>query len=81
MQLVRTFAGLAIQARHCGYRINRALERHRIVPVRTRDCDRQGKASGIYDEVPFRPELAPVRRVAAGFLAPRISKDFPDLVA
>ncbi len=45
MQLVRTFAGLATQARHCRYRINRALERHRIVPVRARHRERQRNTS------------------------------------
>ncbi|EIF32046.1 hypothetical protein BCh11DRAFT_07622 [Burkholderia sp. Ch1-1] len=57
MQFLRTFAGLPTQAGHCGYRINRALERYRIVPVRTRHRDRQGNASGIYDEVSFVPGL------------------------
>ncbi|AJY10750.1 hypothetical protein BDAG_03705 [Burkholderia dolosa AU0158] len=71
MQFARAFAGLAIQSRHCGNGIERGLECHRIVPVGPRDRDGQRNASRIYDDVSFRPELAPVRRVGAGFLAPR----------
>ncbi|MDR8737388.1 hypothetical protein FEP94_04140 [Burkholderia pseudomultivorans] len=71
MQFVRAFAGLAAQARYRRYRINRALECHRIMPVGAGDRDRQGNAPGVYDEVSLRPELATVRWVGAGFLAPR----------
>jgi hypothetical protein len=49
----------------------RALERHRIMPIDTRDRDRQWNASGIYDAVSFRPERATVRSVGARFLPPR----------
>ncbi len=71
MQCARAFARRTAQARHGWEGIEGALERHRIMPVGTRDCDRQGNASGIYDQMPFAPEFAPVRRVGAGFLAPR----------
>ncbi|SDE50475.1 hypothetical protein SAMN05421548_15910, partial [Paraburkholderia lycopersici] len=65
MQLARTFARLSVQARYRRNGIQRALECHRIVPVGTRDRDGQRNAARIYDDVPFRPELAPVCRVGA----------------
>ncbi len=71
MQLAGAFARLAIQARHRRNGIKRGLECHRIVPVGTGNLDGQRNAARIYDDVPFRPELAPVCRVGAGFLAPR----------
>ncbi|PXW28331.1 hypothetical protein SAMN05445871_3952 [Paraburkholderia caballeronis] len=71
MQFARALTGLAIQARHCWNRIDCGLERHRVVPVGAGDRDSQRNASCVYDDVPFRPELSPVRRVGAGFLAPR----------
>ncbi len=71
MQLARAFAGPAIQVRHRWNDIKRGLECHRIVPVRAGDRNGQRNASPIYDDVPFRPELAPVRWVGAGFRAPR----------
>ncbi|MGF6662052.1 hypothetical protein QF000_008012 [Paraburkholderia atlantica] len=71
MQFARALTGLAIQARDCWNRIKRRLERHRVVPVGARDRNSQGNALCVYDDVPFRPELAPVCRVGAGFLAPR----------
>lgn len=71
MQLAWTFAGLAVQARHRRNCIERGLECHRVVPVGAGDRDGQGNTSCVYDDVPFRPELPPVCRVAAGFLAPR----------
>jgi hypothetical protein len=71
MEFARAFAGLAIQSRHLRDGIDRPLERHRVVPVGP--CDRDGKRNGlrIYDDVPFRAELAPARWVGASFLAPR----------
>lgn len=71
MQFARALAGLAIQTRHRRNRIERGFECHRVVPVGARDRDGQRNASCVYDDVPFRPELAPVCRVGAGFLAPR----------
>ncbi len=71
MQLVRAFARLAIQSRHSRNGIERGLEGHRVVAVGTRDRDGQRNAARVYDDVPLRPEFAPVRRVGAGFLAPR----------
>jgi hypothetical protein len=71
MQLTRALAGLAIQAGHRRNGIERGLECYRIVPVGTRDCDGQRNASRVYDDVPLRPELAPVGWVGTGFLAPR----------
>ncbi len=70
MQLARTFAGLAAHARHCRDGIQRGFECHRVVTVGARDRDDQGNAMCIYDDVPFRPELPPIGRVGAGFLAP-----------
>jgi hypothetical protein len=70
MQLVRTLARLTIQPGHGRYGIERRLKRHRVVSVGTRDRDGKRNAPGIYDKVPLRPELAPVGRVGAGFLAP-----------
>lgn len=71
MQLARAFAWLSVQAWHRRNGIKRGLECHRIVPVSPRDRDGQRNAARIYDDVPFRPELAPLCRVRAGFLAPR----------
>lgn len=71
MQLTRALAGLAIQARHRRNGIERGLECYRIVSVGARDRDGQRNASRVYDDVPLRPELAPVGWVRAGFLAPR----------
>lgn len=71
MQLVWALTGRAIEARHCRNGIERGLERHRVVAVGTRDRDGQRNTACIYDDVPFRPELAPVCRVRAGFLPPR----------
>ncbi|SMG61197.1 hypothetical protein SAMN06265784_12018 [Paraburkholderia susongensis] len=71
MQFVRAFAGLALQTWHHRYRIGRALKGYRVMPVGTRDRDRQGNAPGIYNEVSFCPELATVRWVGPGFLATR----------
>jgi hypothetical protein len=48
---------MAIQTRQCRNRIERGLECHRVVPVGDRDGQR--KASCVYGEVPFRPELPP----------------------
>lgn len=71
MQLARAFAGLAIQARHRRNGIERGLECHRVVSVGARDRDGQWNGARVYNDVPFRPELSPVCRVRAGFLAPR----------
>ncbi len=71
MQLARTFAGLAAQARHRRDGIKRGLECHRIVSVGARDRDSQRDAACVYDDVPFRTKLSPIRRGGAGFLAPR----------
>ncbi|MBB2983485.1 hypothetical protein FHX58_006367 [Paraburkholderia tropica] len=57
MQLARAFAGLAIEARHCRNGIERGFERHRVVPVGTRDRDGQRNAARIYDDVSFGPDL------------------------
>src|ERR1700754_4047832 len=62
MQLARTFAGLAVQARHRRNCIERGFECHRVVPVGAGDRNGQGNASCAYDDVPFRPELPPVCR-------------------
>lgn len=69
MQIARAFARLAIQARHGWNRVPGELECHRVVPVGTGYCDSQWNAARVYDDVPFRPELAPVCRVGAGILA------------
>ncbi|MGF6652704.1 hypothetical protein OKW34_003293 [Paraburkholderia youngii] len=71
MQLARGFAGLAIQTRDCRNGIERGLECHRVVSVGARDRDGQWNAARVYNDVPFRPELSPVCRDGAGFLAPR----------
>lgn len=69
MQFAWTFAGLAIQSRHCGNRIECDLECHRIVPVGTRDRDGQWSAARVYDDVPFRTEPSPGGRIGTGFVA------------
>ncbi len=71
MQFSRTFAGLTAQSRHCRDGIQRGLECHRVVSVGARDRDGQWDAASVYDDVPFRSELSSIRRVGAGFLAPR----------
>jgi hypothetical protein len=71
MQFARAFARLAIQSRHRRDGIDCPLECNRVVPAGPRDRDGKRNASRIYDDVPLRPELALVRRVGAGFLAPR----------
>ncbi len=71
VQFGRPLARLTIQPRHGRNGIQRGLECHRIVSVGSRDRDSQRDAACIYDDVSFRSELAAVRRVGAGFLAPR----------
>lgn len=71
VQFAGAFARLNCQARHRRDSINRLLEGDRIMPVGTRDRDGQRHAARIYNEVSFRSELAPVRRVGGGFRAPR----------
>jgi hypothetical protein len=71
MQFAWPLVWPSVQPGHGRNRINRALERHRIMPVSTRHAQGQRNAPGIYDEVPLAAELAPVRWVRAGFLAPR----------
>ncbi len=70
VQFGRPLARLTIQPRYGRNGIQRGLECHRIVPVGSRDRDSQRDAACIYDDVSFRSELAAVRRVGAGFLAP-----------
>ncbi|ALK32993.1 hypothetical protein bpln_2g07400 [Burkholderia plantarii] len=71
VQFGRPLARLTSQASHGRDGIKRELECHRIVPIGSRDRDSQRDATRIYDDVSFRSELAAVRRVGAGFLAPR----------
>lgn len=70
MQLAWAFTGLAIETRHCRNGIERGLECHRVVAIGPRDRVGRRNAACIYDDMPFRPALAPVRRVGGGFLAP-----------
>ncbi|VWD33112.1 transposase Tn3 family protein [Burkholderia lata] len=71
MQLSRAFARLAAQARHCRDSVQRGLECHRVVSIGARDRDGQWDTASVYGDVPFRSELSSIRRVGAGFLAPR----------
>lgn len=71
VQFARPLARLPVQARYRRNGIKRGLECHRIVPIGSRNRDSQRDAACIYDDVSLRSELASVRRVGAGFLAPR----------
>lgn len=71
MQFSRAFARLVAQARHCRDSVQRGLECHRVVSIGARDGDGQWDTASVYDDVPFRSELSSIRRVGAGFLAPR----------
>lgn len=70
MQLARPFARSAIQTRDCRNGFERRFECHRVVPIGARDRDCKWNAARVYNDVPFRPELSPVCRIGAGFLAP-----------
>lgn len=70
MQLTGPLSWPTIQSRYRRDCIQRAFERHRIVPVRSRDRNGQRDASCIYDDMAFAAEFSPVSRVGAGFLAP-----------
>ncbi len=71
VQFVRSFARPAVQAwqrRNC---IQRWLEGNRVVPIGARHGNCQRKSPGIYDDVSFAAQFAPVRRVGPCLRAPR----------
>ena len=70
MQLVWTLPRASSQAWYCHQRIQRCLERHRVMPVRSRDRQGQRDALRIYDKVTLAAELSPVGRVRACLLTP-----------
>lgn len=59
-----------IQSRYRRNCTQRAFERYRIMPVRSRDRNGQWDAPCIYDDVAFAFEFSPVSWVGGGFLAP-----------
>ncbi len=71
MQLVRALPRSSSQAGYGHQRIERGLERHRIMPVRSRHRQGQRDALRIYDKVALAAEFASVCRVRACLLAPR----------
>jgi hypothetical protein len=71
VQFVGPLTRPAIQTGHSGNRIQCRLEGHRIMAIGARHRDRQRHTLRVYDEVPLAAEFAPVRRIRAGFLAPR----------
>jgi len=71
MQLVRPASGPTATAAHHRQGIDQLLEHHRVMPVGARDAENQRDALAVRDDVALAAELAPVRRVGAGVLAPR----------
>ncbi len=71
VQLVRPFARPAIQTRQRRNCVQRWLEGNRVVPIGARHGNRQRKSPGIYDDVSFAAQFAPVRRVGPCLRAPR----------
>ncbi len=71
MQIVGPLARASIQPTNRRDGGQDGFERHRILPVRAGHRDRQWNTLGVYDKVSLAAELAPVRWVRAGFLAPR----------
>ena len=59
------------QTTHCWYCIDQIFEDHRVMPVGTGHDQRQRKTAPVYDKMAFGPELAAIRGVRAGLLAPR----------
>lgn len=70
MQIVGPLARASIQPTNRRDGGQDGFERHRILPVRAGHRDRQWNTLGVYDKVSLAAELAPVRWVRAGFLAP-----------
>lgn len=82
MQLRWPAARPAAQPFDCRECIDAPLEHDGVVPVSSTDQYHQWNASGIYNDVPFASELAPVRGVGACFLAPRgLGTDEPSMLA
>mgnify|MGYP003617906766 FL=1 len=71
MQLVRPAPRPTATATHRWQGIDQLLEHHRVMPVGARDAEDQRDALAVRDDVALAAELAPVRRVGAGVLAPR----------
>ncbi len=71
MQLVRPASGPTATAAHRRQGIDQLLEHHRVMPIGWRDAEDQRDAMAVRDDVALAAELAPVRRVGAGVLAPR----------
>jgi hypothetical protein len=71
MQLVGSRTRAATPAGHSRYRIDRVLEHHRVVPVRTSDAEHQRGPRAIRDEVALAAELAAVGRIGPRVRPPR----------
>jgi len=71
VELVRAASRSAGQAKHRRNRIDQGLKDSRVVPIGTRHEQRQGDTAPVYDEMALAAELAAVRGVRAGLLAPR----------
>ncbi len=71
MKLVGAASRTTTESRHARDGINERFEHHRVVPIGARDHQRQRHAAPVYDEMALAAELAAIRWVRPGLLAPR----------